>query len=201
MKKIVKTIVRIALLALVALIVGMNLYTLNATRLAGDAVPMPLGVGGAVVLSGSMEPELSVGDLMIIKEQATYAIGDVVVFQDGSTAVVHRIIDMNEDTVTTKGDANNVADEPIPKDRIKGAVVAVIPLVGYAVNLIKTPVGTIVILLLAVWLLERSFRKEKVSDAQALAELRAEIEALKEAQEQSTEEASDAQEPDHGEEP
>jgi len=175
----VKTIIRISLLTLVALIVGVNIYSINASRLAGDPVPMPFGVGAAVVLSGSMEPELSTGDLLFVAKSETYEVGDVVVFQEGRIAVTHRIVSMTDTEVITKGDANNVEDDPITLDRIKGKVTLVIPLVGHLVNAIKTPVGTIVILAVAIFLLERSFRSERRRDDEELDAIRAEIEKLK----------------------
>lgn len=167
------------MLVFVALIVGINIYAFNASRVAGDILPMPFGVGLTVVLSGSMEPELSIGDLLVVVEQDGYAVDEVVVFQEGRIGVVHRIIEMDGATVVTKGDANNTADDPIDISRIKGKVVLAIPLVGYLVNLIKTPIATVVILAAAIWLLERSFHKEKEKDADQLEEIKREIEKLK----------------------
>lgn len=187
MKKQTKTIIRTVLLVFVALIVGINVYALNASRVAGDAIPMPFGVGLTVVLSGSMEPELSVGDLLIVAEQDSYTVGEVVVFQEGRIGVVHRIIEMDDTTVTTQGDANNVPDEPMDISRIKGKVVLAIPMIGHVVNMIKTPVATVVILAAAIFLLERSFHKEKEKDADQLEEIKREIERLKqEAKNQDT---------------
>lgn len=178
-KQVLKTVLRITLLVLAALVVGTNVYLLNASRLAGDAVPMPFGIGSAVVLSGSMEPEISVGDLLIIYESKNYEVGDVVVYQSGRIAVTHRIVSISGDEVITRGDANNAEDEPITLERIKGKVVMIIPCVGYLVNIIKTPLGTFSIIALAVLLLERSFRVEKEKDDQQLKDIKAEIEKMK----------------------
>ena len=176
---------RITLLVIAALIVGLNVYSINASRLAGNAVPMPFGVGAAVVLSGSMEPELSVVDLLIVAERDGYAVNDVVVYQDRGTAVTHRIVSISEDEVVTRGDANNTDDDPITPAQIKGEVVLAIPLVGYLVNVIKTPIGTLVILGLAIFLLEHSFHAEKEKDRDQLAAIKAEIERLKQQQSQN----------------
>jgi Co/Zn/Cd efflux system component len=51
--------------------------------------------------------------------------------------------------------------------------------VGYVVDVIKSPVATVLILAAAVFLLERSFRKEKEKDDDKLDEIRQEIEKLK----------------------
>lgn len=181
-KKRFKIAIRIASLVLVALIIGLNVYTINASHLAGNTVPMPFGVGAAVVLSGSMEPELSVGDLLIVAERKTYDVGDIVVYQDGRMAVTHRIISISKNEVITRGDANNIEDAPITHAQIKGKVVLAIPLLGYAVNIIKTPLGTLCIIALAVFILERSFRVEKAKDTEALENIKAEIEKLKQEQ-------------------
>ena len=178
--KTVKTILRTSLLTLTALIIGLNLYTINAERLAGNAVPMPFGVGGAVVLSGSMEPTLSVGDLLIIAEKENYRPRDIIVYQDAKIAVTHRIVSINGDEIITKGDANDSEDKPITQKHIKGKVVMAIPLVGYLVNAIKTPLGTMCIIALAIFLLERSFHKDNENDGKELDKIRQEIEALKE---------------------
>lgn len=187
----IKTILRTALLSIAALIVGLNVYSLNASRLAGDLVPMPMGVGATVVLSGSMEPTLSTGDLLIIAKQDSYQVDDVVVFQANRMAVVHRIVELYEKPVQgedgeeiqqmaiTQGDANNTPDDPIQVSQIKGTVVFRLPIVGYLINMIKTPIGTILILALAIFLLERSFHKEREKDQDKLEAIRREIEKLK----------------------
>ena len=172
-------VLRICLLALVAAIIGLNVYMLNASRLAGDVLPMPFGVGMTVVLSGSMEPELSVGDLLIVIPSDEYKVDDVVVFQDGRTGVVHRIIEIEGEDVITRGDANNTEDAPIKYSQIKGRVVFAIPAIGYLVNIIKTPFGTVALLIIAILLMEGSFDREKKADKDALDHIRNEIEKLK----------------------
>ena len=179
MNKRVKTIIRIVAIVLISALIGISIYSINAERLNGNALPMPLGFAASVVLSGSMEPELSTGDLIFVVSADEYNVDDVVVFQTGRIAVVHRIISIDGDSVITKGDANNIEDSPIPLSAIKGKVVLAIPLVGYLVNIIKTPIGTIILLGLAVLLLESSFKKEKTERENKIDELREEIEKLK----------------------
>ena len=181
MKKICKiAAVRYAILGILAVFIGVNLFYLNANRLTGDAVPMPFGYGASVVLSGSMEPALSVGDLLIVREQERYAVGDIVVYQSGRTPVVHRIVAIDDESVTTRGDANNANDETFVPGAIKGAVIAAIPLVGYAVWALKSPVAVVVLLAAAVLLTEGSFRAGKAEKEAQNEKLKAEIRALME---------------------
>ena len=164
-----KVILRRIGLALLGLLLGVNVYVLNARSVGGNHLPMPLGFGAAVVQSGSMEPTYCKGDLLFIKPAAQYAVGEIVVYQSGGSLVVHRILSLDGSTVITQGDANNAPDAPFDVSCIKGRVVGRIPAIG-----------------LAILLVELSFRRAKnrpapspdrpASEADLL---RAEIEALK----------------------
>ena len=91
---------RLLLLILCGVILGVNVYLANANSLVGNQLPMPFGYGAAVVLSGSMEPEFSKGDLIVVNETDTYEVNDIVVFQDGNSLVVHRIINIDGETIS-----------------------------------------------------------------------------------------------------
>ena len=116
---------------------------------------------------------------MIIKATDDYKVNDIVLYQDAGSLIIHRIIEIDGDTVTTKGDANNAADEPIDKSRIKGVLVYDIPGVGAAVHIVKQPVFVFVLLAAALLLTELSYRKEKGKGTEELDEIKAEIERLK----------------------
>lgn len=184
---IATSIIRRVILVILGLIIGTNAYLANAKTLTGNQMPMPFGYGAAVVLSGSMEPVLSKGDLIIVKEKESYKVGDVVVFQSGKSLIVHRIIKIDDKKVITQGDANNVADPEFDTQFIKGKEVFRIPYIGVLVDIIKTPTGTIVILILAFWMVEHSFRKQKNEDSKKQEEIKAEIRRLKEEQEKKCE--------------
>lgn len=187
---------RIFLMLVISLLLGGSVYTLNAKRLMRNIMPMPFGIGSSVVLSGSMEPTLSVNDLVIVHQQENYAVGDVVVYQSGHALVIHRIIRVDDGFVITQGDANNVEDAPVAPAQIKGRMVGVIPRVGQAVHFLQTPLGVILMLALAIFLLNRSWNKEKAADDQDLDQLKEEIRRLKELQEQKQQPASESKEPD-----
>lgn len=174
-----KNILRISLLILCGGLFGVNIYLANANSLVGNQLPMPFGYGMSVVLSGSMEPELSVGDLLIVKETSDVKKNDVIVFQDGRSLVVHRVVEIDEKELITKGDANNTADQPIDRSVVKGKVICAIPYVGNVVSFLKTPVGTVLLLIGAIALLEIPRRNEKRKDEEEQNKLIEEIESLK----------------------
>ena len=177
--KNLKFILRTAVLLIVGTAVGVNIYLWNAQSLVGNALPMPFGYGAAVVLTGSMEPTISADDLILVKEEDNYAIGDIVVYQSSSMLVVHRIVDMDETSVITQGDANNTPDAPIARMYIKGKVIGTVSGVGSLVRLMKSPVVTVLLIAGAVLLVELPYRKTKDSDDEELEKLKAEIRKLK----------------------
>ena len=167
------------LLVFCGTILGINVYQVNASRLLGNQLPMPFGYGTAVVLSGSMEPRFSEGDLIIVKEAEDYAVNDIVVFEDGGSLVVHRIVALQGEQVTTKGDANDAVDEPIPVSMVKGKVLCWIPFAGVIVSLLKTPAGIICIIAAAIALVEIPYRQEEKKDEEERQRIIDEIRCLK----------------------
>ncbi len=97
------------------------------------------GVEMRAVLTPSMEPELPVGSLLIIKPTAyeDIKIGDDITFVRDKklTVVTHRVIEKDDETkhLTTQGIANNTADAPTIYENVIGKVVFHIPLVGYLI--------------------------------------------------------------------
>ena len=178
MKKL-KAVGRVVLIVFAGLVLGGNIYLWNAQSLTGNALPMPVGYGAAVVLTGSMEPAIMTDDLILVSAREEYEVGDVVVYQSGSMLVVHRVVELDETTVTTQGDANQVPDAPVERAAVKGTVIGVIPRAGVLVRVLKTPAATLVLLVGAVLLMELSFRREKEKSSEELEQIKAEIRRLK----------------------
>lgn len=177
-------VLRRLLLVVIGAALGINVYMINANRLVGNQLPMPFGYGAAVVLSNSMEPTFSKGDLIVVREAESFLVDDIIVYQDGNSLVVHRIIELDENTVTTKGDANNAADEPVDVGVIKGKVICWIPKAGSLVEFMKTPVGTICIIVAAIALVEIPRRREKQKDDKVRQHIIDEIQQLRKEQQE-----------------
>ena len=133
-------------------IVGVNIYSIIMQIKNKDVMPMPFGIGMAVVLSGSMEPVLSIDDLIVVKNDNNFRVGDVIVYQNNNRLVVHRIITINDEEIITKGDANDAEDKPILKENIKGKLVYHLEGFGKYVNFIKTPLGIGCVLIITILL-------------------------------------------------
>lgn len=123
------------------------------------------------VMSGSMEPILPVGSVVLVEPVSfdEVQIGDDVTFVVGEEKVVvtHRVIEKDEEnqTVTTKGVANDVPDEPIPQEAIIGLVKADIPAIGKVLYFLSTMQGKICAGITLVALILVSFFAGKITES------------------------------------
>ena len=91
------------------------------------------------VLTGSMEPELPVGSLLVILPVSyeEIQIGDDItcVRDQNLTLVTHRVIEKDDETksITTQGIANNAPDTPTRYENVVGRVEYHVPYAGYLV--------------------------------------------------------------------
>ena len=105
-----------------------------------------------VVQSGSMEPSIMTGDLIVLKKEETYQKNDVVTFTQENRTITHRVMEVSKKiprSFITKGDANQNSDtEVVPEEKVVGRVVQVIPKMGYLVRFLKTPLGFVLCVVL-----------------------------------------------------
>jgi signal peptidase I len=123
------------------------------TMLAWVFVPaIVLGWTPMVVVSGSMEPLIRAGDVVLV-EKVDHLVGQgtVVAFDDGNGTVVHRVVDVSDDgSYTTRGDANREPDStPIWNNQIVGQGRLLVPYIGLA-RVVGWVWGGAVALLIAV---------------------------------------------------
>ena len=115
-------------------------------------IPLPGNYKLLVVQSGSMEPTIAVGSIVLTRPQEEYIPGDIVTFapspKEPNRFVTHRIAGFATDTFglvyETKGDANKTVDPTtLAKENIFGKVLFIFPWVGTILHYIKTPLGFI----------------------------------------------------------
>lgn len=117
-------------------------------------LPIPGNIEIRIVQSGSMEPAIKTGGIVVIKPTSSYKVGDVIMFgQDTSASIptTHRIVaDEVRNGVffyTTKGDANPSQDPvPVSHEEVLGKVVLSISYLGYIMDFSKKPIGFILII-------------------------------------------------------
>lgn len=135
-----------------------------------------MGIRAFTVMSGSMEPTIQTGSLIVTKKQNSYSSSDIIAYQKNSVVVTHRLVDIQKNgkeiLYKTKGDANKVADsEYIAAGSVLGKQILAIPYLGSVFSFVKSLPGFILLVLtpailfiafeLAVILLEFEKRKMK----------------------------------------
>ena len=126
------------------------LVVVLAIALAGVRL---IGIEPFTVLSGSMEPAYSAGDLIYVKEVDYRSLGegDIITFMlSEDTVATHRIVgvvpDENDPSVIryrTKGDANDAEDGSLVHYKnVIGSPIFSLPKMGYVANYIQNPPGT-----------------------------------------------------------
>ncbi len=133
----------LSFLALIALLFVISIF------------PITGNIKFLIVQSGSMEPKVNMGGIVMVKPADNYEIGDIISFQSGKEIVTHRIEEIRvikgKPFYTTKGDANNAPDrKEISKSEVMGKVLFDLPYLGYVIDFIKKPLGFILIIMIPV---------------------------------------------------
>lgn len=143
-----RTVLRYAsVVALIAVVVPFVVF----------AVPQVVGAQHSyVVLSSSMSPAISAGDVVVVDgvDPANVEEGDVITFappsehQLDANLVTHRVVDVvrrdGDRFFETKGDANEEADQAlVPAENVVGTVQFNIPKIGYVIQFAGSGRGTL----------------------------------------------------------
>lgn len=148
------------------------------------------------IVSGSMEPEYSTGDLIYVKEAdpETIKVGDVITFILNEDLVVatHRVvrIDTEKQRFYTKGDANETEDgSPVHFNNVIGIPQFAIPGLGYVSDFIQHAPGMYITIAAVAVLMVLAFapdfvKKKPETEGDPVvqeenARLKAELEALR----------------------
>lgn len=114
-----------------------------------------------IVSSGSMEPAIKVGSIVIIKPQSEYGVGDTITFggrRKNEIPTTHRIVasrvSNGEILFATKGDANESVDPAeIKESDVVGKVLFSIPFIGYIIDFARKPFGIVLIIVIPALLI------------------------------------------------
>jgi signal peptidase len=133
--------------ALVLVVWALGGFAIGLAMAAGG--PVPFGMRSFTVLSGSMEPVLSTGDVIVEKpvRASEVRVGDIVTFNDPEhrgRRITHRVrsvrIERSRARFVTKGDANDSVERwETGADGTLGRVTYRIPLIGYGIARLSGP--------------------------------------------------------------
>ena len=136
----------------------------------GLEVPKFFGIMPFIVQSGSMEPVVHTGSVVFTNTNDRDAkVGDIISYKiqegDEEVMVLHRVVAIDGDNITTKGDANEAIDGvAVTKSMVVGKYVFAIPQIGFLLAKLTTKVKIVVIAWLFI-LIVISFIFNKIVDS------------------------------------
>ncbi len=157
------------------------------------------------VVTGSMEPTLPVGSMLVVGESETYEVGDIITFYSKEESIkgranTHRIHAITEEDgvlcYITKGDANSIADTiPVTQEDVIGKMYLCIntSFIKDLMEILGTPMGFFLLILLPLLLVSvvcmKKFKKALDEEMRrtAMAAAEAELKQEKETSENETE--------------
>lgn len=101
------------------------------------------GIRAFNILSGSMEPNISPGDMILVRhiKPKNIKVDDIITFKVDNNYVTHRVIKVNDSNFITKGDNNNTEDlSPVPFEKVVGKSLLLLPYLGYVSMWFKNPI-------------------------------------------------------------
>jgi signal peptidase I len=108
-------------------------------------IPSFFGYKPLTVLTNSMEPKISAGDMIFVKETNSSKVKEkeIITFRtDDQKVVTHRVVDVTPEGFLTKGDNNNVEDSwTVTSDRLIGEVAFILPNAGFVAKFISSKIG------------------------------------------------------------
>ena len=157
--RIIKLIKNIICWTLIAVLV-FTLVVFFMSRINGST-PSVFGYSIFRVSSGSMEPELMVGDIILdktVNNPEDLKVGDVITFKSsdyGDLLVTHKVIkapyeENGKLMLQTKGIANEVEDKPISVDNVKGIMICKVDYLDTVYNVFLSPWGLLILIALIV---------------------------------------------------
>ena len=161
---VLRKLINIILDGVIILLIGVllvSVYNNVQIHVFGNSYSSFMGYSIFEVQTGSMSPEIEVGDWIVVKKQTDYELDDVITFEVEGEFVTHRIINKYEDSFVTRGDANNAKDSPILREQVVGKKVKTLSSFGIMKKTIFNPV--VLIGLLIVMFLTSSIFKKKTS--------------------------------------
>lgn len=115
------------LITILLIVVVFSVYLFIQTNVLENSFITLFGFSLFQVETGSMSGTMEIEDIVIVKlGNDDIKPDDIVTYKEKDYFVTHRVLSVENDTVITKGDANNSADAPISKSQIIGEVIYII---------------------------------------------------------------------------
>lgn len=157
-----KKIINIIEYVVIFLVIFVNAVLIIESVNNPNKTPSFLGRKAFVIISGSMIPEIQIGDVVLVKETENVHVGDIIAFRRDSSVIVHRIVkEMNikgNVMYQTKGDNNNIEDaELVDVSTIEGVCTGKIPYIGKVLMWLYNHLYIVIVVLIFILIVKYFF--------------------------------------------
>lgn len=157
-----KKIISIIEYIIVSFIILVNIMIMYKAIHNPNKTPDIFGKKAFVIVSGSMIPQIKIGDIVIINDTKDVKINDIIAFRRDSNVIVHRIV--NEMKVNgkvmyqTKGDNNNICDaELVDISDIEGIYAGKVPYIGNILIMLYNNLAIVVVIVVVILIIRYYF--------------------------------------------
>lgn len=170
-KNLIKSIFIKLIYILILPIILWDLSIIVQTIQNPNKTPSVFGIKTFCIISGSMEPNIQINDVVLIKEVQQQEInkGDIISFVVNGETITHRVknIESQEGDLLyiTQGDANNIEDDTkIKFENIEGKYIGKIPKIGKIILALKSKItlGIVLTILIGLYIIEQKTSNKKI---------------------------------------
>ncbi len=154
-----RKVLNIVIYMMIFVILILLLYSIIQRKTTGEKYTNLFGYTFLEVVTGSMSGTIEIGDGVIVKLTSDIKEKDIIVYKKEEILITHRLIKMEDNSLLTKGDANNVQDDPITKDVVIGKVIFVIPNIHFW----KKAIVVILIILICIYVIAQQIINKKTN--------------------------------------
>lgn len=135
MKKFIRILLTVLSIIIFLLLIILLVLGYHKSK---DKIPYIFGFTGFVNTGTSMVPTILKDDLIIVKKEKSYEVGDIICFNNDGVITTHRIINIKDGFYETGGDNNIFLDQSKITDlNVYGKMVIRVPYVGKIINFIN----------------------------------------------------------------
>lgn len=127
LKKVFKWFINILTIILL-IILAIAIYGRVQMLFTHKTYPTYFGYTLFQVASGSMKPTLTIDDVILVNtNKQEIQVNDIISYKKDGAIITHRVLFIDNEKLTVKGDNNNTIDSPISKSDVIGKVIKIFP--------------------------------------------------------------------------
>ena len=148
----IKRIIRWLVLIILLVFMAFNMYSFISIRILNNKLNTIGRYAMLQVVSPPMEPTIHVSDIVIIDTKSdNYNEKDIMTYEDeNGLLVTHRIVDIDDYYMVTKGDNNESDDGEISADKIVGKLVYQSHLLGQIILILQNKIVLVLIFIIGI---------------------------------------------------